>query len=408
MTLYGPIRIGRVTLTEDWVAADKGVAGAGGKSRAISVSGQESATLLGSAAVARSTAEAFIGMNGRVVPVVFSAMTHRSGWYEVTNTDVDEESWESWSSLRWKATLDYVGTDSAVEVESRLIGGNRTHVAAVSAELWHAPAGSHNSYFVGTNSPGVVDRVGAAGTVRVYRSIPAGVNPRWAAPVASYYNGEVSVTVNGALLGGLTCDDTPSSWILSNTLVKVEARAGAGTIRVTSHNGGGGWGTPKVFDIKRGATSLGAATHVTVVRNDPCECIIRLTWDHAPGRSVCDLTLKRGARHVGLYVQQFSAGSALRVDDNGVTASVNNQLAAAGYIATSVDDGNGNRWVIGTPKAGTAAGGFGFAQTVTALDLSAYIGVVRAGGSAAAGDTAAVVNQQYLGSPAELELVVAR
>ena len=147
---------------------------------------------------------------------------------------------------------------------------------------------------------------------------------------------------------------------------------------------------------------------MTILRNDFCECVIRLSWDHAPGRTVADLTLARGARHVGVYVQQYEASSSLRVDDTAGSGTVDDQLTASGYIELTTVDGDGNGWVLGSAQACTAAGTFGFAADVAALGLSGFIGCVRGGGSAQAGDTAAQVNAQWLGQPAQSERVVRR
>lgn len=398
------MRIGRVTLLERPAAEER--ADADGV-RTVAMRARELGTTLGHA-VPRTRGDGLLGHAGQVVPVVWGRQTWRDGWYRVDGPSATEVTQDGgWSAVEWQASLELVGLAAEVEVESRLSDGNRTHASAATPELWHAPAVGHTDYLVGSSTPGYVDRVGADGTVRVYRAIPAQTHPRWSTTPAAALAGAASVTVSGVLRTGLGAPDAPTSWALSNGLLRVEPRTSAGTLRLTSYLAAG-WGTAKVFDIKRGATSLGAAQHVTILRNDSCECVIRLTWDHAPGRTVADLTLARGARHVGLYVQQYAAPSALRIDDNGGGGTVDNQLAAAGYIASTTSDGDGNRWVIGSAQACTAAGTFGLAANVAAVGLAGYIGCVRAGASAVAGDTAAQVNAQWLGQPTQAERVIRR
>lgn len=404
MTIYGPLQVGRLTLTEDWISTEK----AGTSGRMLNLVGQEaSAVLAYSQSATRERAEALLSMTGTVQPVRFTVGTHRDGWYRVSNPQADESTWQEHTSVRWRVDLERVGRASEVEFESRLIGGNRTHASSAVAELWHAAPVGADGYYVGSATPGYVDRVSADGTVLVFRGLPAATNPRWSCTPAQYLLGGCVVTVDGVVRSGLTCADTPTSWSLSNGLVKVEPRTSAGTLLVTSYLASA-WGTAKVFDIKRGTTSLGAAQHITLLRNDPCETVIRLTWDRAPGRTVADLTVTRGARHVNLYIQQHEASSALRVDDNGGGGTVSNQLTASGYIERTDADGDGNRWVIGSPVATTAAGTFGLAASVAARGLAAFIGVVRNGASAAAGDTAANVGAQYLGQPAQSERAISR
>jgi hypothetical protein len=403
MAPYGTLTIGRLTVTENWAVSSK----SGSDTVTLSLSGEESAAVLGAAATARLRAENILDYEGTVVPAQFTEFSHWDGWYQVGGASVDEKTWHDFTSARWKCDLKQVGIDSGCEVESRLTGGNRTHASTATAELWHAPAVGADTYYVGASTPGFVSRVGSDGTVRVYRSIPAATHPRWAVPVASALDGAVSVTVGGDLRVGSRCTDSPTSWVLSNGLVRVEPRTTAGTLRVTSYLTSG-WGTAKVFDLKRGTTSLGAAQHVTILRNDLCECILRLTWDHSPGRTTADLTLARGARHVGLYLQQYAAASALRVDDDGAGGTVSDQLTDSGYIERTDADGDGNGWVIGASVACTAAGTFGAAANAAALGLPAFIGCVRGGSSAQSGDTAAQVNAQWLGQPTQAERLVAR
>ncbi len=404
MTVWGPLRVGRVTVTEHWQATEK-TTNQGG--RGLTLAGQEAAVVAGTQTAARDRAEGLLAMLDTVQPVAFTHQSHRDGWYRVTSAQADETTWHDHTDVRWRLELDRVGQDAEVEVESRLTGGNRVHASAAVAELWHAPAIGHGAYYVGSSTPGYVDRTGVDGAIRVYRSIPAATHPRWAVPAVSALAGAVSVTVDGTVLAGTTCRDTPASWALSNGLIRVEPRTSAGTLRVTSYLASG-WGAAKVFDLERGTTSLGAAQHVTVLRNDPCEAVIRLTWNHAPGRTVADLTLTRGARHVGIYAQQYAAPTALRIDDTLGAGTVNNQLTAAGYIALTTSNADGNGWVIGSAQASTAAGTFGLAATVAATGLAGYIGCVRANASAVAGDTAAQVNSQWLGTPAQAERVIAR
>ena len=401
MTVFGDITLGRLTLTEGPIVAEKG----GGRS--LSLAGMEAVPPLASQAAVRARAEGLLAYVGACVPVSFTHQSHRDGWYRIDSASADETTWHDFTAVRWKLELDRLGLPAEVEVESRLIGGNRQHVSAATAELWHAAPVGADSYYVGTAAPGYVDRVGAGGTVRVYRALAAGANPRWSVAPAASLLGAAALTVNGIAATGLTCADTPASWSLSNGLIKIEPRTGTGTLLLSSYLTAG-YGTAKAFDIKRGTTSLAAAQHITILRNDPAEAVIRLTWSHAPGRTTADLSLKRGARFVAVHLQQYAAPSALRVDDNGAGGTVTNQLTAAGYIASTTSDGDGNRWVIGTPLAAGAAGGFGLAASVAALSLPAYIGCVRGGASPASGDAAADVNAQYLGAPSETERVILR
>jgi len=403
---YGPLTVGRVTVNCPWEISTKTSAGGG---RVVTLSGQSSSQTFAplTQPQIRAQAEALLAYAGRTVPVVFSGFPHLDGWYTVGSPGADESTWRAHTSIEWALDLVQVGRDADVEIESGLVGGNRVHVSAATAELWHAPAVGASAYMVGSSVPGFVDRVSATGTVRVYRALPAASNPRWGSPAVAALGGAAQVSVDGDVLTGATSADTPADWVVDNGLVRVQPRTSAGTFRVTSYLVSG-WGTPKVFDVKRNGVSLGAASHVTVVRNDPCEVVVRLTWDHAPSRSTVDVAVKRGARHVSLTLQQANVAGPWRIDDNGAGGTVTDQLTAAGYIAATSNDADGNRWVIGTTVAASAAGTFGFAATTPASVLVGFVGVVRGGASPAAGDTAAQVNAQFLGTPGETERVISR
>jgi hypothetical protein len=120
------------------------------------------------------------------------------------------------------------------------------------------------------------------------------------------------------------------------------------------------------------------------------------------------VAVKRGARHASLFCQQSSVTGAWRVDDNGGGGTVSDQLAAAGYIERQTPDADGNYWVMGATAAVTAVGTFGFVASAPAATLAGFVGVVYGGATAQPGDGAASVNAQYLGTPGELERVVAR
>ena len=404
MTVWGNLQVGRLTLTEAPEAAGK-VDSTNGWT--VSVAGTEASAVLASQQAAKDRAEGLLAYSGATVPCTWADKAALNGWYTVSSPTTSETTWNDATIIPWTTDLIRVGYDGEVEIESRLVGGDRLHSTSAAPEIWHAPPIGADAYFVGATTPGSVTRASVDGPVTVYRALAAGVNPRWGVPSANYWHGAASVTVNGLLRVGLTAPDTPASWLLSNGIVQVGPRTSTGTLLVTSWLASA-WGTTKVFDLKRGSTSLGAAQHVTILRNDSCECVIRLTWDNAPGRTTADLSLKRGARHVGIHLQQYATSGSLRVDDNGAGGTVSDQLSAAGYITSTTSDADGNRWVIGSTLACTAAGTFGLTATTPALTLPAFIGCVYGGAGAVSGDAAADVGAQYLGQPTETERVIHR
>lgn len=400
MTVYGAVKIGRITLTEPPEADE--VAGQDG--RVITLQSQDVSEKLGSQTLARARAEGLLAYEGMVVPCTWDAQPHRNGWYRVTSPRALEFTWHDHTDARWEVDLERVGRDAEVEVESRLTGGNRAHIAAATAELWHAPAVGANTYYVGSSTPGYVDRVSADGTVRVYRSIPAATHPRWAVTAATALLGAATITVNSVVPTGLTCDDTPTSWLLSNGLIRIAPLASGQTFTVTTYSGSA-WGTAKTWIVRRNGATLTGAAHVTITRNDPSTAAIRLTWDHAPGRSTMDLLLKRGARHFEMVLRSHSVLE-WQVDDGSSGNGDYTTLTSGGYSTAVNADADGNKWAIGTPVARSSTPYLGLYSVVPVFP--AFVGVVKGGASAVAGDTAAHINAQYLGTPTEVERVVRR
>ena len=148
MTVFGDITLGRLTLTEGPIVAEKG----GGRS--LSLAGMEAVPPLASQAAVRARAEGLLAYVGACVPVSFTHQSHRDGWYRIDSASADETTWHDFTAVRWKLELDRLGLPAEVEVESRLIGGNRQHVSAATAELWHAAPVGADSYYVGTAAPG--------------------------------------------------------------------------------------------------------------------------------------------------------------------------------------------------------------------------------------------------------------
>jgi hypothetical protein len=254
---YGPLTIGRVTVTCPWEVSTK----TGAAGRVVTLSGQSASQTFQplTQPQIRAQAEALLAYAGQVVPVVFTGFPHLDGWYRVGSPGADESTWRDVTAIEWSLDLVSVGRDADVEIESQLAGGDRVHVTAATPELWHAPAGGATAYMAGSASPGWVDRVSVTGTVRVYRNLPADVNPRWGCRAANGLVGAAQIVVDGDLMTGVTCADTPHDWAISNGLIRVEPRTSVGTFRVTSRQASA-WGTPKVFDVKRAGVSLGPAS----------------------------------------------------------------------------------------------------------------------------------------------------
>jgi hypothetical protein len=411
-TNFGTVQIGRLALREALNPATDAVSGGSSAAgRTLALTGQEmnlgaapSAGL--SVAGVAQIEDDLAGMvvAGTVQPVAFTNKSDRNGYYTVLDATAAPMNWTGEViTCDWKTTLGRVGSESEVDLESRLTGATaRNNSFSATGERWHAPPIGHYAYWSGPSQPSTVTRTGADGAMTVYRRLSTGINPRWGCPVASYLNGRVRFIDSNALeRSGVNYSPAASGWNLNNALVRVQPLASNGVLQVAAWTGGA-WQNIS-WDILSGGTTLGAPTSCTVLRNE-CElAVVRLLWTQAPGRITVDLTLRRGSRFVEVYVQgEFSATLVIQC----FTAQAG--TAGTGYVSATANDGAGNRYIVGSAKTFAnllTQGGISLASTTT---LDAFIGVVAGGSGAVAGDVATDLYAQYLGSPSELVQAVRR
>lgn len=397
---YGTVTVGRLALTEVSTTASE----TGG--RVLTIQGQESYPSADGTMTLTKLATVYddiMNLPTRLVPVTLTDKSLVNAYYTVTTATADMLRWNGGEVVTcdWKLTLQRVGADNEIDLESRLSGAQTRNstIAPTGGERWHAPPVGHYGYWSSTTQPSTVTRTGEDGAMTVYRQVPTLVNPRWGCPVTSYQAGRARfLDANGVERTGTMFATVPYSWWYSNGLVAVNATDGAsgnGVMQVSAYTGGA-WHA-KNWDIQSGGVSLGAVDGVSLLRNDPECCVLRLLFNMAtPGRVTADVTLRRGSRFVEVYVQgEFSA--TLKI----VRATTEAGTSGTGFVRATSNDANGNRYVIGsalTFTGDTTIGGISLAATTT---LDAFIGVEAGGSSAVAGDQAANLFAQYLGAAPE-------
>lgn len=399
---YGTVQVGRLALREALSPFDDKV-NASNNIRTITITGQESLPPLTAVQIARIQDDV-PELMGAIVPVTFTSKDDRNGYYQVRDVGAKLMSWTGEViTCDWNLTLERFGTDTEVDLESRLSGASaRNNSFSATGERWHAPPIGHYAYWSASTQPSTVTRTGADGAMTVYRGVPMSVNPRWGCPVGQYLAGRVRfLDANGLERTGSNFTTPASGWELNNALVRVRPLTSSGVLEVSAYTGGG-W-QAKSWDLLSGGVSIGAVDTVTVLHNEPEMIVIRLLRAQSPGRIAVDVTLRRGSRLAELYVQA-SFSSTLKV----VRATTEAGTSATGYVRATANDGAGNRYIVGsalTHTADTTNGGISLASTTT---LDAFIGVIAAGSSAVAGDQAGDLYSQYLGSPSELVTAVRR
>lgn len=375
----------------------------------LTVSGQESHPPLSRTAV-MAAYENLTAVRGLVVPVEFTDKVGLTAFYLVDDVRADllRVSNGTAQAVTWTVRLRLIGTERDTEIESRVpTVGRATDLAGPPAAVyWHAPAIGYTSYFTGATVPsGTVTRLSGDGPITVFTGIPVGSTPRWTVPVASYMAGAARLFVDTLPRLGT---DTPSSavWQLDNGLVRVQPGAsGAISVSCWDPEGGpfsvGGWSTPKDYAIQAAGAAVTGQPEFTILRNDPEEVVIRLTYPQTNGRVTLDLALRRGSRFVSGTIKRHAAATLGIARTAAETATV-----VTGGLRAAAADAEGNRFVMGSSKVSTTATG---TASLTKTGVSSYdFFLGHEVGVAGAGDAYADLLGQYLGSTGERARVVRR
>jgi hypothetical protein len=394
---WGTVQLGRTTLRETFTVSESS-----GDDRGLDLDGQESTPpLTRSVLVARH--DNLLAMEqGMPVAVTWADKPERNGFYclKAVSAALREYVNDAVTST-WKVSLVRLGSAAEVDLQSRLTGVVRANDFSLTGETWHAPPVGHTTYYTGATSPSLMTRATADGTMTIYRGVPAGASPRWACDPSTYLAGRVRINDTAAATGaGFEIDGTDqplpvTAWTLGNGLVNLVPSASAGVLDVQAYTGGA-WHS-KLWNITVGGSGVAAWDSATILRNDPEQCVLRLTAPRSPGRATLDLTLRRGSRIVEGYLQT-GAASTLAVYLR--TSEANTSAAASGYVVATGNDADSNRFAAGSARSFTAHTNGGVSKATTAT-LDFWLGVVAGGGSAVSGDAATDLRNQYVGALAE-------
>jgi hypothetical protein len=395
---WGTVTVGGIAFREEVDALDDGAT--------VRIRGQEShpPQLLAAVEGAHhniASMRVLASADDLLVPVVFTDKGALTGFYRIKEARSELVRYFNggYQKADWQLTLERVGTSRDVEAESwlPLIARPDDIVGTQTAVFWHAPAIGATSYFTGATSPsGQIDRPGEDGIVRVYTGLPTD-HPRWTVRADDYLRGGARISFDTIRRIGLL---TPSVavWEMTNSLVKV-APGTAGRIVVSCFENSI-YRSPATFEFTVAGVALGVQPELTILRNDPEEVVVSLTYPTAPGRVIVDLSLRRGARFVTGAIRR-NASASLGVTEVGTAATT----AVTGGVRQTTADADGNRFVLGSSRNATlnaAAGGITF--TGTRLDFFAGHEV----DPGQAGDLYADLLSQYLGSAGERVRVVRR
>ncbi|MEU7240330.1 hypothetical protein [Streptomyces sparsogenes] len=394
---YGDLRIGRLLLRETFKTGESS-----GDNRTLDLEGQESSPPLTRAELVWRHDNLCALDQGCVQPLTFTDKPERNCYVTVGSVTADYTEWRGDTvTSDWKIQATRLGSDAEVDLQSRLTGVVRANDFSLTGERWHAPPIGHYGYYTGSSNATTMTRAGADGAITVYRSVPAGVSPRWGCTPANYLNGRARLTSSGTELCGTDQSLSPAGWALTNGLVNVTPGA-SGTLDVQAHTGGAWHSKQWNVSVAGSGASITGWDGATLLRNDCEHVILRLTKSLSPGRATLDLALRRGSRFVEGYLQTGTSATLA-----AYLRTTEASTSGTGYVTASGNDADGNRYAAGSARTFTshANGGIQKASTTT---LDFWIGVAAGGGSAVSGDAATDLRNQYLAAMPEAVYAVRR
>lgn len=359
-----------------------------------------------------------------VVPITFdSTYASYTGMYRIDGVSSDMQAGDgaNWI-VRWSVDATRVGSYQQAFSESRCVVACLTNAHGITtanaAGEFGAPgsaASTSPTEFTPNNATyfdaqSVFD--GADGTVfiaglktSVYTGLTVPAVVRYTVPLTRWYIGGVRVQMAGDYVIGRQAVDSPTSWTIENSLVKVSASATAGAFDV-SHWDGSQWDTAKVFAVFGPvAGTINGFNHVGILRNGIEAVTIRLGLSNPGGySSFADVTVKRGSRWV-----QVSVSSDIGENWGIKRTAVEAATGITGGIRATANDASGNRYVLSTPVAFTSDLVNGSLRATSSANR-VFLGIgSEVGGSGASSPfTAQVQVYRFIGQAFETNRVVGR
>ena len=390
----GDLQVGRAGIATDLANPFRiGERPGGRANRTVQINGhvKDTTTL----AQALDLRDALMSQTDQLIALTSTVDPSIDGFYILRNASIELNaslgSLQSTGFFPYSLDLERVNT---VHFNSGLTGRVLPNDHSItSGEPFVCPPGSSYAF---TPDLSFYTRTGADGALTIFHPVDQTYAPVWSVDPANYYLGAVTLYVGGVVVAGdnirRNLVDT-TDWSVDNSIFIVKAGTAGFTIQL--YNTAGSLESQVGFEVTEGGTAIGAWDDISVLRNDPEEVSVRLMQDRSSirGRRVLDLTVRRGSRFAhGFYSTSASTTIGVRRTASDAASS----FGAAG-IRDSANDGNGNRWVLGTlhTHSETLTGQSGiFRSSATAMDF--FVGHEYDGSGAVAGDTAADLTDQYI------------
>ena len=258
-----------------------------------------------------------VGMQeGKMIPVTFRDKNERDGYYEISSAASDLTNYQNGDVVTadWTIEMKRIGSESEVDLQSRLTGATRANDFSLTGTKWHAPSIGHYAYYTGSTIPTSVNRTTSDGVITVYLGVPNNTSPRWGCTAINYRGGRVrifdtrEVSVDNEV-EGINRNISPTGWRLFNGLVNLQPTATAGVVNATYYDGTSY--IDNYWSLQRGSVNLTDWDAATILRNDYEQCVLRLVTKQlsGAGRTTVDFSLRRGSRILEIYMQNSTSTS---------------------------------------------------------------------------------------------------
>ncbi len=407
------ISIGRLTFTSPRTLGFSG--GTDSVNRSVSLSGKLAVDDLDDAVSLR---DELISMSKMNVPVAFTYTgdVTLKGYCNLTSASVDISRY-SIGGIDYSLELEWLGKPGEINLESHFSGAliENSHSITSTTNQMHSPPRQHFTYhhtgtLTNTNREIFQDQTTIIKTGGNLRATNATYNVE----PENYYEGAVEIKIKDyhdqlRLRAGRDSDNKPTDAVIENGLIKLTVLGdNTSQCRFTTR-----LYDPDLNDYSSAQTWAVSATNsetewqswqsIQILKNEPQIATIRLTTHYdatnKDGRLVFDVTIKRGARHLEFVASQWQTQQ-LNIKAVTSLAGTND----TGYVIATSSDGQGNKYIIGTPSTYTAdTTNLGIEVSGTTA-VKGFIGGEI--GSASGANTADSIRDQYIDSIFETVRVV--
>lgn len=389
-------------------------------------------TLIGSTlAELRALRQAALGLaenrDEPVVPFTWTEDSDLDGFYFVKSAQVD--SVPASLTAFWvpaSFTLQRIPDGFASPlIEGRCRAADRTNSHTIAgARSFHAVASAAVGYKGAPNTK--TTRSTETGDVKVFTGSSAtdhyyDASPTWYLAPASHYVGAAYVKIGTVATIGRQIRNAPTDWILGNGIVEVRPGNAAGDLNVRLWNGAaweeGSTDFELFFESGGNTYALTENPHaITILRNTPEECRIRLTYTGTVTGGLSDewayyldLRVRRGARFVECYLSgSATAKFGCRRTSNEAHSTLNVDGTGTGGIVATANDAAGNKFLILCPSTFTEIANGALHLTTANDEFYFGIGWELDGTGATGTNTAAEVGLAYYVAGGDTQRVVVR